>query len=450
MIFGKKVAFMGALLVVVCWPFASGQMAQKLLEARLENTQFEHVDIKIERYERGYLYSDIEIKLTATNAFKTLINTYDIPDDIIIDASLTHGFFNVLGKAKMLITPAWQKALASFGLLEESPFHANFDISFLGNIDIEGFSKKIQANYKALQVQASPMYVSALIDRDNHLFFTSHLPKLTLQEEAGKMILTELGFKFDGYYLEDSVWIGQQEMNFASVEFIDETKRIAKLDQFSAQSENKLQSVLLTDVALIGKVDETPKKLEQEIEKQTDRHIESINRLKIANVFVEHLGDYQAIELGVLVKDVNFDLIKKMAKEYEQSASVQKTQSLMSTFIALLAKGIELEVSPIQMKLPQGKIAGKVHLSIDKGQDLNPANLLALTNKIKGELRFNLPTKVVQTIPSLSHTVKKLAEKGFSQEDKGTTDIDIFIDMGKIRGIDGQSLPLSTLPFLLM
>lgn len=450
MIFGKKVAFIGALLVVICWPFASGQMAQKLLEARLEKTHFEHFNVKIERYERGYLSSDIEIKLTAINNFKELIKTYDIPDDIIIDVSLTHGFFNVLGKAEVLVTPKWQAALASFELSEGSPFYANLDVSFLGNIEIEGFSKKIQANYKQFQVQAAPMHLSALIDRDNHLFFTSHLPKLMLEEAAGQMILTELGFKFDGYYLEDSIWIGQQKMNFSSVEFIDETKRLAKLDNFSAESQNKLQSVLLTDVALIDDVNETPKQIEAEIEKQTDRHIESINRLKIANLFVHHLGDYQAIELGILVKDVNFELIKQMAQEYEQSASSQKNQSLMSTFIALLAKGIELEISPIQMKLPKGKLAGKVHLYIEQDQDLNPANIMALTDKIKGELRFSLPTEVVQGIPSLSHTVAKLSKKGFSQEEKGITGIDIYIDMGQIRGIDGNSLPLSALPFLLM
>ncbi len=450
MIFGKKVAFIGALLVVICWPFASGQMAQKLLEARLAKTRFEHVDIKIERYERGYLSSDVEIKLTAINDFKVLIDTYDIPDDITIDVSLTHGFFNVLGKAAVLITPEWQKAFASFGLLDGSPFQANFDISFLGNIDIEGFSKKIQAHYKQLQVQVAPMHVSALIDRDNRLFFTSHLPELRLKERAGEMIFNELGFRFDGYYLEDSIWIGQQEMNFSSAAFFDETKLIAKLDKFIAQSENKLQSILSTDLTLIDKVNEAPKEIVEEIEKQAGRHIESINRLKIDNFFVEHLGDYQAIELGILVKDVDFDTIKKMAKEYEQKASIQKNQSLMSTFITLLAKGITLEISPIQMKLPQGKLAGKVHLYIEPGQDLNLANLMALTDKIKGELHFSLPTSVVQTIPPLSQTVARLREKGFSQDEKGTTDITIFIELGQIRGLDGKRFPLSFLPFLLM
>ncbi len=451
MIFGKKVAFIGALLVVICWPFASGQMAQKLLEARLDETHFEHVDIKIERYERSYLSSDFEIKITAIDDFKALIDTYGIPDNIIINASLTHGFFNVLGKANVLMTSEWQKALASFGLLEGAPFYANFDISFLGNINIEGFSKKIQANYKTLQIEAAPMHLSALIDRDNHIILTANLPTLTIKEAAGQMILTDLGFRFDGYYLDDAIWIGQQEMQLSSAEFLDKTKLIAKLDRLSAQSENKLQSVLLTDVALIEEMNQTSlKEVEEDIEKLINRYIESINRLKIANLFVESLGDYQAIELGILVKDVDLNLIKKMAKEYEQGAFIQNNQSLMSTFIALLAKGIKLDISPIQMKLPQGKFAGNVHLYIEPDQNLNAVNLMRLAEQIKGELHFSLPTEVVQTTPSLFQTVIKLSKEGFSKEEKGRTEIDIFIDMGQIHGNKGKSLPLMALPFLFM
>ncbi len=438
MIFGKKAAFIGAILVVVCWPFASGQLAQKQVEARLGNMQYENMEIQVTRYERGYLSSEIETKITAINDLKDFMHSYELPSSLFIKTKLIHGFLNVFGEANIIITPEWQSALAPFGQLKKSPMTADFDLSIFGDIAVEAFTKEINTKYKELSIQVTPIVISSLMGRDKSTFFTSTIPKLTLGEGHDKLILHDLSFIFDGS-MRGSIWMGQQEMNFSSIEFLKKEKTLANVSQFSAKSQNIFQAPFVNEKQVISE-----KKSEE------NARIKSLNQIKISKFFIENGGEYQSIALGLKVKNIDFSILKQMAQVYEDSAIERKNDSLILPFISLLAKGIDVEISPIQMRLPEGVLKGNVHLYLESHKNQEPTDLLAFSDKLKGEVKLHLPNGLINKLPFLSAVITRLTTAGFSSSDKENTAIDIRFGEGKVIAQDGNSLPLSAFPFLLM
>lgn len=459
MIFGRTVAIAGGIAVILCWPFASGQLAQKQIETYLSHFDDKNVKIEILSYERGYLSSTIQAKLTPTGRLQPQIQAYDLPSSMVIETELAHGFLSVSGNAQMVMTPEWRRSFESIWSQEASPFHAQYEISVFGHMDLTFRVDPFQTSKEGYQIDAGQLEITTTLDQDGYGISHAYLPSLMMRDEFdGKLKLTDLVFQFEGYQ-EQSLWIGQQSVDMKQAEFFDEEVSVLRLDSLSLMSQNRLNSFVRDDAEQIAAEATAAADVENISENVLEhsaknQRMNSLNILKLDKFWLDSVGEYQSIHLALHAKNLDVLALNQFAKTYEGISSSQDNYQLLLPLSQLLSKGLQLELNPIQAGLPSGPLNGIIRIDLAESKMTRGLNPLMFMDQFQGAFDLNFPTVLMNDLPLMMGGMQNLWENfeksGFIRNNADQTSIFIQIEDGQLISKSGERYPMTSIPYWLL
>jgi len=122
--------------------------------------------------------------------------------------------------------------------------------------------------------------------------------------------------------------------------------------------------------------------------------------------------NYGPGDLEIALRNLDADVlanINQQASAMQNGTDAQRQQAmiaLLPELPKLFAKGAEFEISKLSMKIPQGQIEGNLFVSLPKGENANPFELM---QKIHGTAKLKVPAEAVKQI--MQQSVKQQIAK---------------------------------------
>lgn len=110
--------------------------------------------------------------------------------------------------------------------------------------------------------------------------------------------------------------------------------------------------------------------------------------------------------LELALRNLDADILAKINQQsaaMQNGTDIQRQQAmiaLLPELPKLFAKGAEFEISKFSLKIPQGQIAGNLFVSLPKGENTNPFELM---QKVEGKAQLRVPTAALKL--ALHHSV---------------------------------------------
>lgn len=111
--------------------------------------------------------------------------------------------------------------------------------------------------------------------------------------------------------------------------------------------------------------------------------------------------NYGPAELELSLRNLDADVLARIndqATAMQNGTDAERRQAMLGMLPELpklFGKGAEFEISKLDMTLPQGKIEGHILVSLPKGENANP---LELIQKIQGNASLKVPMVLVKTL----------------------------------------------------
>ncbi|KTD14601.1 putative membrane protein YdgA-like protein [Legionella gratiana] len=111
--------------------------------------------------------------------------------------------------------------------------------------------------------------------------------------------------------------------------------------------------------------------------------------------------NYGPGNLDIALRNLDADVLAKINEQtraMQNGDEVQRQQAMLALLPELpklFSKGAELEISQLSFKIPQGQIEGNLYITLPKGENSNPFELM---QKIQGKAKLQVPAEAVKEI----------------------------------------------------
>lgn len=119
------------------------------------------------------------------------------------------------------------------------------------------------------------------------------------------------------------------------------------------------------------------------------------------NALLANNQNYGPGDLEVSLRNLDADVLAKINEQTRamQNGNEQQRQQAMLALLPelpkLFSKGAEFEISKLSFKIPQGLVEGNMYITLPKGENANPFELM---QKIQGKAKFQAPAAAVKEI----------------------------------------------------
>ena len=417
MIFGKKAAIAGAVSLAILWPFASGQLAQKLFEKQF--SQFHHPNLKITTlsYDRGYLTSTIQTEIAFTQ--------FPHSKPLLINTELSHGVIGVEGKSELEMTDALKSAIDSLWQKKESPIHVEFYANLFGKLSFAAEMEALTGKLEQLTIKTNPIVFNAVIEMNGDLNSTLNAAKVSLRHQSGEQIHLEGVVMNASGQMVDDIWLGQQGLSVQHADLGLNHYQV-KLEDARIESDNTLLKSEL--------VSEADEKTLQEL-------VVSKNKLQIKAFGLNELN-VSDVDFGLDLSGLDFKILNQIAQLNGQSGQVQQL-ALITAVNQLIAKGMQLELNPANITIGEQSIVSDMTLNLEPGVQEGVQSLQSLLDHINGHVNLKLPKALIGD--SSSFLMTQLDQKGFLSVKEDDYLISFNIVGDKMITDDGQMIPFGWL-----
>lgn len=100
---GKIGAVGGAVAVALCWPFATGQIGERIYLDTLGQYENPYLAVSNDSYQRGYLNSEAVSKIELKDELKFLFEDEGLPTVWFVKHHVSHGFMGVSSTSELLV-----------------------------------------------------------------------------------------------------------------------------------------------------------------------------------------------------------------------------------------------------------------------------------------------------------------------------------------------------------
>lgn len=112
----KAFAGAGAVSIVLCWPFITGQIGERIYLDSIAKNKSPYLTITNEKYDRGYLSSNVISKIVVKDEYKSLFEDDGLPTSWTLDHHIKHGFFHITSDSTVQLTDIERKKQMRFGV----------------------------------------------------------------------------------------------------------------------------------------------------------------------------------------------------------------------------------------------------------------------------------------------------------------------------------------------
>ncbi len=123
--------------------------------------------------------------------------------------------------------------------------------------------------------------------------------------------------------------------------------------------------------------------------------------------------NYGPGELEVALRNLDADVLAKINQQttaMQNGNDIQRQQAMLALLPELpklFNKGAEFEISKLSLKIPQGQIEGNLYVTLPKGENANPFEMM---QKIQGKAKLQVPAEAVKAVMKQS-VMQQIAKK---------------------------------------
>ncbi|PSW01128.1 DUF945 family protein [Photobacterium lipolyticum] len=433
----KKVAAAGgAVVIALCWPFATGQVGERIYLDTVGKYDSPYVSITNANYDRGYLSSDAVSRIEIKDAFKAIFEDEGLPTVWYIEHKVKHGLFGVSSVSSLVLDEAfqpiandlWGDGVAPITFTTSTALTRKTDF----NITINPVSYMEETGTKA-DIKAFVM--EGTVDAEGASEFRYRLPEakiITLADEA--MVMK--GFVGGGKgVLDGQFWIGSQNFSLNSVSFIDQVndKSVDVEDVTLAMSNTLTQPDPASDIA--------------------EQHLTNLNTVTIAKIISLDGEEFSNFNFKMAFADLNYRAISRlgdMADELDDQMTAEQAKEASLALDLLVAKGLTFNLEDLSVTTPQGDVKSNINVVIAPGIARASENIAQITDKLSGQINLILPQAIVDEDPILSEKAAMMEQGGVVVKESGQYKMQLQIDGDQIVLASGEQLPLAMLLMLFM
>jgi len=401
----KKLLIILICLAVVCaagLPIANGIVMERTIKSAVEANNSKTAKtgtgfrMKILEYDRRLFSSRVKWCIENPNGFPGS----ETAQLVLVDQG-THGFFSVKSQTTLEENP-WYMQWVNTRLNGKDPLSIQTRFFLTGTM-----GSTIHVNAFSIENKEKMVHVHALnLDASTGKGLETLCAKGRWEglSQGSKLVVGPVTFTSDLYQLTDMIWAGKNTFSLEQLKIDDEKSNPVDLSgltvNFDTSASEDKTSITMT----------------------TNFHVD---RIELGG---EPLSDWTAT---LKLKQMNTDSVEQFMRRYsnmmtQASQRLEKTDGnpgdfqeilkdemarntpqLMAALNGLLKKGLGMEITGLDIDLPEGKVTGELDLRLKK--DLAPSNLLIFA--IQPDMMFSffdldaqlsLPYALAGGIPNLT------------------------------------------------
>ncbi len=429
----KKVgAVAGVVVLVACWPFATGKIGKTLYFDAIHAYQNQYVTLKNASYQRGYLNSTLITTVTVKPEYQSLFETEGLPTRWEIDTKLHHGFLSYRSHSTLADTTdtnafihrLWEKTLEPMSLDTTTSLFGNTDF----HLSIDPFVvKQAEGIWHIAGVTAT-----GNVTRHGKTDATLMVPHIQYQGQLNGMItMNAMDVHLNGHD-DNGFWIGEQSVSLGDMSWLDSvTQAATTFSDVRLSMVNHLQSQ--APVPLMTNDNELHIRRIQNANGQTFNNLNI--KLSLADV------DYNAIST-----------LSELTHQFSQPWQNHDNNEAESAIHALVNSGLKLKISQCDVSTPQGQASGNMVLSLLKDANANGviAQPMSVLKQMKGNLMLSVPMALVNSTPLLKQRIQPLLQQGILEQEGENYTLNVIMKGDKLILSSGMQVPVALLMMMLM
>lgn len=436
--FGKSGAIAGAIVLVAVWPFAIGQIGQTMYEKQLEQDHTPYFSLENVSYQRGYLSSEIVTRISLIGEMKGSYQAKGYLTSLTVLTHVKHGFLGVSGESSIQMTPEILALTQTLWPSDNSPVMIKTDLSVFGDLQFDFTVAAIDSQQEEISLTSSPLIFSGDLKKSGETVFQLNIPLINMVNKLGETLFLK-GFSSHGKgKMLENFWVGTQNVALETLGFDDAKGSKMTVNDFAIEVKNSLKDENEKDVlSLNGKA-----------LRLDNASMFSFQKLRVSNAFV--LDNFK---LGIHFSDIDYSaliMLLQALTDFSENASGKALSTLITALDTLVNKGLQVEIKPIEVDSPEGKINATLDFRVDPGIARATQNLNALAANLQGNIIVNIPSAYAKNVPSISKTLKNLSAYGFVSEADNSVTLSIKIKDGNGISVNGKKPPISLLEMSLM
>ena len=401
----KKLLIILICLAVICaagLPIANGIIMERTIKSAVEENNNKSTKagtgfrIKILEYDRGLFSSRVKWCIENPNGFPGS----ETAQLVLVDQG-THGFFNANSQTSLQENP-WYTQWVNTRLNGKDPLSIQTRFSLTGTMD-----STIHVNAFSIEDKGKMVDVHAL---DFNIFTGKGFETLDAKgrweglSQGSEFVMGPVTFTSDLYQLTDIIWAGKNTFSLEQLRINDGKSDPVNLSgltiNFDASASEDKTAITMT----------------------TDFHVDRIELggkplLDWTATFKLKQMDTASVEqFMVLYSDMMTQVGQRLEKtdrtpdDFQDTLKdemARNTPQLMSALNGLLKKGLGMEITGLDIDLPEGKVTGGLNLRLKK--DLAPANLFVFAMQpdmmfsfFDLDAQLSLPYALAGGIPNLT------------------------------------------------
>jgi len=287
------------------------------------------------RFGMGYAVSDIKLPTKYTEQFDTAFTKESIKPQL--DLSIFVNYFN---RSTLALELPTFKLVAKDGT---------------GTVDWLGMKSTTKMSPGLQKIQGDVV-----------------LDGINVNKDDTKVTLGKVSSDYDLYQTASGLYLGDASFNLPSIDVDVKNQKMFELRDLSISSDSDIDNSLF------------------------NMHFSASLKSVLANGLNYGPGSFE-----VSLRNLDADVLAKInqqATAMQNGTEIERQQAMLAMLPELpkmFSKGAELEISTLNMKLPQGSVDGNLLVALPKADNINPYELF---QKVKGNAKFKAPVAVVKQL----------------------------------------------------
>lgn len=360
------------LFIVAVAPFLSGVVMEHMVKKNVEafNSIYGDTPIgysfEIIEYDRGYFATDLEVKLD----MGILKNIYGF-ESVILKEHAKHGYLGVVSSTS-LDENSWYNSFVDDIAQGQDPFHISTFYSLFGGIEttiiLDDFSATVKGEY--FHVNKGEIVVSS----DRKLENIKVSANWQGFDIAQKVSLGKISMSSDMEMISNLIWDGDSVLDFKSFKILDKNADFEISDlkiQSHRDADRDADTMSSSTHITIDSIRSKDKKIEN-----------ASARFALKGVKLDVLEEFMSLYLELVSQMMSNVAVNDVSKEDAEMLKKQMTQmglKMIGVYEKLMKEGLEMQITDLQLKLPQGEVTGSLTLCLLK--DMTFAQFMPFINE---------------------------------------------------------------------
>ncbi|PMH46652.1 hypothetical protein BCU68_01050 [Vibrio sp. 10N.286.49.B3] len=412
----KLGAIGGAVVLVLCWPLAVGQIGQKVITDGIQELNSSQVKAEIVDYDRGYLSSIVQTRYSISDpSLREQLVVDGLPTEFVLDSKVKHGLFS----------------LSSTSTLEDMdalPLVLNTTTQLNGNTSFElNLANWNHQSESGTDFSISPATLSGHVTVLGQIDYQVDAPSIHINFASGEALhLSDIVGQGEGKQAQ-GYWLGTQTMAVGGVDITDTAQQSVFSMNDSTYWFNSVQ-------------DEATSRLNSQI------------KLDVANLTTTD-GAVNDVKVDFALTDLDKGAFDEVLTRYRNAPQLsdQDIKGMLPYIDILFSQGFSLALNDLSLKVGEGDFSSQWLLSVPQGTDNITQNMMGLLPALTGEFSTYFSNQLVESYPFIQQGIDELVVMEMINSTEDGYEMKANLVQGNFVFESGYEIPAMTLflPLLL-